>query len=120
TEESIRDDRGFSTAAIGASVGAAATGGAIMANKRKDDDIHQELNRGDVAPSTGQHEAAAYNAGTAMNQGEPSQLESADKQFSPSQQSYSLAVNKSNIHPGDAAIGGVAGGVGGAEIPSSL
>ena len=56
-------------------------------------------NRGDIVPSTGPHEAAAYDVGTAMNQSEPSQLESTGKQFSSSRQSYSLTVNKSNIHP---------------------
>ena len=120
TEGSIGDDQDFSTVAIGANIGgsgaAAAVGGAIMATKYKDDDIHEELDHRDVAPSMGPHATAAYYAGTAMNQGGPSQLESNDGRFSRSQPSQFITIDESDSHPGDATIGNI---VGWATIPSS-
>lgn len=106
TEGSTTDDREFSTTAVGASIAAAVAGGAIMASKHKDNDSHQELDRSDAALSTGSHAPASFYTGTAMNQGEPSQLGSTNKQFSPSQSPHSLAAYTTDSHPGDAIIGG--------------
>lgn len=106
TEGSTTDDREFSTTGFGASIGAAAAGGAIMASKHKDHDIHQELDRSTAAPSTGSHAATSFYTGTSMNQDEPSQLGSTNKQFSPSQSPRPLTAYTTDSHPGDALIGG--------------
>jgi hypothetical protein len=65
TDGSIGDDRDFSTAAMGAGVGAAATGGLIYANEHRDRQI--DYNGPDIASkqTATPHEAAQYYAGTA-------------------------------------------------------
>ena len=117
TQESIGDDRDFSTAAI---IGAGGAVAATMATRHKGDDVHQYLVQGDVLSSAGPQAAAAYYSSPVINQTEQSQPESTDKRFNRSQPSHSVTVNTGDSRSGDATIGGVFGGVGGREIASRL
>ena len=122
--ESIGDDRDFSAAAMGVGVGAAVgaavgDGGAIAAGRHKDGDLHDDADEGDVSSQVaGPHEAAGYYADTApMNQSGDT-AESTGKSWRNSLPSHSWGG--SDNHTGEAAMGGMIGGIGGAELAASL
>jgi hypothetical protein len=64
TDGSIGDDREFSTAAMGAGVGAAATGGLIYANEQRDRQIDYNDQNSISKQTATPHEAAQYYSGT--------------------------------------------------------
>ena len=67
TDGSIGDDKEFSTAAVGAGVGAAAVGGLMYARNNRDDGYGNDLTEhpGTSKATASPHEAAQYYAGTA-------------------------------------------------------